>query len=105
MLKSERMVVQSPMSFGGSRKRLWNITRSGPGWFKVVTIPTAVFLIFCGWVVVACWYVALIVVTVLGGWIMLVIFFPFRLLRRGSRKRKVEAQQHRETLEAIHRQR
>jgi hypothetical protein len=52
------------------------------------------FVIPLWWTAVLLWYVAL------GLWLV-----PYRLLRRGARKRKAEALRHREMLSAIDRQR
>lgn len=94
-LASEQVVVAAPMSFAGSAGRLWKLTRLGahPAW-KTLTIPTAITLIALAWAVILCWYV-----------IFSVFLVPYRLMRRGSRKRKREALQHREMLAALDRQR
>lgn len=90
-LASEDVVVSAPMSFAGSAQRIWKITRSSdhPA-AKVILYSLAVTGVVVAWVVVACWYV-----------IFSILLIPFRLIRRGSRKRKREALQHREQLEAI----
>ena len=46
------------------------------------------------WMFVACWY--FVIYVLFGLW-----FIPYRLLRRGSRKRKQEKLRHREVLDAI----
>lgn len=82
-LASERVVIQSPMSFVGSSRRIWKITDK----VKPLTVPLAVLLIALAWVIVAAW-------TLFFG----IFLVPYRLLRRGSRKRKQENLRHRETL-------
>ena len=52
----------------------------------------AVVLVVAAWVLVTAWYL------VWGIWLI-----PYRLLRRGARKRKVEAMRHRELMGTIHR--
>ena len=50
-------------------------------------------LIACAWVLVLGWYV-----------VFTVFLVPYRLIRRGQRKRNLQAAQHREMLAAVHRQ-
>ncbi len=78
------------MSFIGSAKRAWRLTRFGPGWVKVLTVPLVIVLILCWWAVDLCWY------AVFG-----LLVWPWRLVRRGQRRRKIEGLRHREMLEAI----
>ena len=88
-LQSERVVVDAPMSFTGSAKRLRRLTRPLPGGI-IVAIP----LIAAAWVVVAAWYV---VAVVLFG----VLFIPWRLLRRHQRLNRMRRLQHREELAVL----
>lgn len=91
-LASERVVVQAPMSFVGSAARIWKLTDAGPPAMKAATVPIAVMLVLLAWCVVCCWYL------VFG-----LFLVPYRLLRRGSRKRKRDTLRHQETLRAIER--
>lgn len=87
-LKSESMVIQAPMSFTGATKRLWRITYRENPWLRwLLAVPAAVLLVAVAWMVVLAWYV-------LFGFLVA----PYRLLRRGSRKRKLTEQRHREML-------
>ena len=89
-MESERIVVESPMSFTGSGKRLWRITdRDGAATRWLLAIPTALLLIAAAWIVVAGWYV-------LFG--LLVV--PWRLVRRSGRKRRLDDARHREAVRA-----
>lgn len=89
-LKSEGVVIESPMSFTGAGKRAWKLTRLGhPAW-KIVTVPTACFIVMFWWAAICCWYL------VFGLFVV-----PWRLIRRGSRKRKKAELQHRETMAAL----
>ena len=81
-LESERVIVQAPMSYTGSAKRIW---RLGSGGWRTLLI----FVIAAAWVVVTGWYL------LWGIWLI-----PYRVIRRGERKRKRQALQHREMLEA-----
>lgn len=90
-LASERVVVAAPMSLSGSAGRIWKLVR-GPMPLAVALGIVAVVLITVVWVVVIAWY------CVFGLWLV-----PYRLLRRGSRKRKREGLQHREVLAAVKR--
>jgi hypothetical protein len=90
-LESEKVVIAAPLSFAGSAARIWKLTgltvnpygRIGAG-------VAAILLIACAWTFVLGWYLT---------WGLLLV--PYRLIRRGSRKRKREALQHREMLAAI----
>ena len=87
-LDSEKIIVSAPMSFTGAAKRAWKLTRIGSGpWPKVGTVPLAIILIALWWVVICVWYV-----------VFSLLLVPYRLIRRVSRKRKVEEQRHREQL-------
>lgn len=86
-LASEQVVIQSPMSFVGSTRRIWKITRVGHPALKVLLVPLAVALLLVAWTVVACW-------TVVFG----IFLVPYRLLRRGQRRRRQDALRHRELL-------
>lgn len=88
-LASEQVVVSAPMSFQGSAKRAWKLTRLGPPAAKFATVPLAILLISVWWVVICAWYA-----------VFSVLLVPYRLIRRGSRKRKVEELRHRERLAA-----
>lgn len=92
-LASENVVISAPMSFTGSAQRVWKITRQDSPAAHWLLVIAAVFLIPLLWCVIAAWYV------VFG-----LLLFPYRILRRGSRKRKRQSLQHRETMAAIERQ-
>lgn len=90
-LQSETMAVSAPMSYSGSARRI-----GGPLWSRAGTAVKVLvgwwlvpILVVCAWVLVTCWYL------VFG-----LLLAPYRLLRRGSRKRKREEQRHREMLDA-----
>ena len=92
-LKSENVVVAAPMSFTGSSKRVWKMTRSSNVWLRwLVLIPIALMGVLVMWSFVAMWYVCF------G-----LILWPWRLIRRGSRKNKRDALRHAELLEATRR--
>lgn len=79
-LDSERVVIEAPLSYTGSAKRLW---RFGPRWL----IPVLLVLIAAAWIVVTGWYL-----------IFGLLLVPYRLIRRSSRKQKRDALRHREML-------
>lgn len=90
-LASEKVVVAAPLSFAGSAARIWKltgITSQAPA--RVGLGVLAILLILVAWVIVLAWYLV---------WGIFLV--PYRLIRRGSRKRKREALQHREQLAAI----
>jgi hypothetical protein len=87
---SENVVIQAPMSFAGSAGRVWKLTRVGnPALRWALAIPAALMLLVFAWFLVAGWYL-------LFG----LLLVPYRLVRRGSRKRKRDALRHRELLES-----
>ncbi|QHU94035.1 hypothetical protein GWK78_03315 [Candidatus Saccharibacteria bacterium oral taxon 488] len=97
-LKSEKIVISSPLSFSGSAKRIWKITDVDNPVVKALLSLVAAALIMFAWVFVAFWYVLIYVV--FG-----ILFIPYRLLRRSSRKQKQAKLRHREVLEAIEKNR
>jgi uncharacterized membrane-anchored protein len=90
-MDASRTVVAAPMSFAGSLGRttnlLWHDRHVAIKVFAVFAVPVIVGL---WWFVIVGWYV-------LFG----LILAPYRLVRRGSRKRKREGRMHQETLRAI----
>lgn len=93
-LKSEKIVLSSPLSFIGSALRIWKVADVGNIFTRLLLIPVAVIFMLCAWMFVAFWY---FIIYVLFG----ILFIPYRLLRRGSRKQKQERLRHREILDAI----
>jgi hypothetical protein len=90
-LESEKVVVSAPLSYAGSAARLWKltgITENAGG--RVALALAAIILIIGAWCFVTAWYVTFGLLLV-----------PYRLIRRGSRKRKRDALQHRELLSAM----
>ena len=97
-LRSENIVISSPFSFSGSAARIWKITRADNQLLKwLLLIPLALLLIIGAWTFVVCWY---FVMYVLFG----ILFIPYRLIRRSSRKNKRDKLRHREVLAAIEQQ-
>lgn len=91
MSNSSDVVIEAPMSFTGSAKRLWKKTQVDNSLIRwAVLIPIVLGLIGVSWIVIAAWY------SVFG-----IFLVPYRLLRRGSRRDKRALMQHRETLERI----
>jgi hypothetical protein len=88
-LASERIVLSAPMSFHGSSVRIWKLTDREDA-SKCLFIHLALLLILKAWCVILVWYV------VFG-----LLLVPYRLIRRGSRKRKMENLRHRELLGAV----
>ena len=61
-LKSEKVVISSPLSFIGSVKRIWKITDVDNPAVKMLLSLVAAALILFAWVFVAFWYVLIYVV-------------------------------------------
>ena len=97
-LRSEKVVVSSPLSFSGSAKRIWKITDVDNPVAKVLLGLVAAAFILFAWIFVAFWYVLMYVV--FG-----ILFIPYRLMRRSSRKQKKAKLRHREVLDAIEKNR
>lgn len=89
---ASRTVVAAPMSFAGSAGRTLNLLwhQKTPG-IKFGIGLWLVPLILCAW-----WSAIVLWYAIFG-----LLLAPYRLLRRGSRKRKREARMHEETLRAI----
>lgn len=97
-LRSEDVIINAPMSFAGAAQRSWRLRRRthlpGPAWLSGVSMTVvAVALVIVWWAAVAVWYATF------G-----LLLFPYRLLRRGARKRKAEALRHREMMAALERE-
>jgi uncharacterized membrane-anchored protein len=90
-LASEEVVVSAPVSLAGSAERIWKITRLSevPG-YRAGLVVCALVLIGMAWTFVLAWYVTF------G-----LLLAPYRLIRRGQRKRKRDSLMHREQLDAI----
>lgn len=84
-------MVAAPLSYAGSAARIWKLTgMSDAAPARIGLALVAIVLILGAWAFVTAWYVT---------WGLLLV--PYRLIRRGSRKRKRQALQHREMLAAI----
>src|SRR5262249_33670697 len=98
-LPSERVVVSAPMSFTGAAARAWKLTRypHGAGWMtaaRTATITGVILLTLIWWAAVLCWY------AIFSVWLI-----PYRLIRHGARRRKIERLQHAEMMTAVYRSR
>jgi Flp pilus assembly protein TadB len=90
-LASEDVIISAPMSYAGSAQRIFRLRRRAHTQQALVTVTAlVVVLVIAVWVLVTAWYLA---------WGILLV--PYRLLRRGARKRKAEMMRHRELLDAI----
>jgi Domain of unknown function (DUF1707) len=90
-LASEDVIINAPMSYAGSAQRIMRIRRrADDGGALVAITAVAVLLVVVAWAFVTAWYLT---------WGLLLV--PYRLLRRGSRKRTAEAMRHRELMGTI----
>lgn len=97
--RSEDIIINAPMSFAGAAQRSWRLRRTGPQWFGLTVMTLVALLVIAAWwATVAVWYV--IIFGLLG-----ILALPYRFLRRGARKRKMEARRHREMMDALERKR
>lgn len=90
-LASEDVIISAPMSYSGSAQRIIRLRRRAAGGKSLATITAlAVLLIVLAWILITVWYLM---------WGFLLV--PYRVVRRGARKRKVEALRHRELMGTI----
>lgn len=89
-LASEKVIVSAPLSYAGSAQRIYRLRGNSTGGGRVALTVLAVVLIAGAWSFVTAWYFTFGLLLV-----------PYRLLRRGARKRKRQALQHREMLAAV----
>lgn len=92
-LGSERIVTSSPLTYTGSYRRIRNrVSDMDSGWVKwLVAVPLAVLAVAAMWAVATVVWVASLA--------LLFVSVPWKLLRRGARKRKLEEARHRERLQ------
>jgi Flp pilus assembly protein TadB len=91
-MSNKEVVVSAPMSFSGSLARtknwMWHdlpvAYKVSVGWLAVFTTVTM------WWTLIFVWYL-----------FFGLLLAPYRLVRRGSRKRKNEAKKHAEMMEAL----
>jgi hypothetical protein len=88
---SEDVILSAPMSYSGSAQRIIRIRRRARTDAELAGLTAlSVALIAVVWVLVTVWYLM---------WGILLV--PYRLHRRGTRRRKAEALRHRELLTAL----
>ncbi len=90
-LASEDVIINAPMSYAGSAQRIFRLRRRAhSGGASVAVTVLAIVLVLLAWVIVTAWYL------LWGIWLI-----PYRIFRRGARKRKAEALRHRELMGTI----
>jgi hypothetical protein len=90
-LASEDVIINAPMSYVGSAQRIMRLRRrANPGAELTAITTLAVILVVVAWAAVTLWYL------IWGIWLV-----PYRLLRRGARKRRAEMLRHRELMGTI----
>lgn len=93
-LASERVVLSAPLSFSGSARRIWKITRTSDSHaVNGLFVVPALLLIALAWTLVLAWYVLCLP--------FLLLLVAFRLFRRGSRKERAARLRHQEALAEI----
>lgn len=76
------------MSFTGSTQRIWRtVGVRGEDWAHAGWVTLAVLALVVAWAAVLCWYL------LWGIWLI-----PYRILRRGARRRQRDELRHRELL-------
>jgi hypothetical protein len=90
-LASEDVIISAPMSYAGSAQRIMRLRRRATtDSERAALTAVAVSAVGIAWVLVTVWYLM---------WGLLLV--PYRLHRRGARKRRAEALRHRELLAAL----
>ena len=90
-LASEDVIINAPMSYAGSAQRIMRLRRRALyGGAMVAVTGFSIVLVLISWLMVNELYL------VWGVWLI-----PYRILRRGARKRKAEALRHRELMGTI----
>jgi hypothetical protein len=90
-LASEEVIISAPMSYSGSAQRIMRLRRRADDGRELAAITTlAVTLVAVAWAWITVWYLM---------WGVLLV--PYRLARRGARKRQIEALRHRELMETV----
>ena len=85
------MVIAAPMSFAGSAQRLAKLPGSvASPYLRAIVWALTIVLIMTVWMFVLAWYLT---------WGLLLV--PYRIIRRGQRKQKMERLRHREMIERI----
>ena len=80
-LASEDVIISAPMSYVGSAQRIMRVRRRAHGESELAALTAAaVIVVGVAWVFVTAWYLT---------WGLLLV--PYRLQRRGARKRKADA--------------
>ena len=91
-LESEKIILDSTLSYIGSYKRLTKKTNSiNNKWLRYVIVFSLISVI---WFLVTIWY---FIIFVCFG----ILVIPFRLYRRSNKKNKIQALQHKELLEKL----
>lgn len=91
-MNNKQIIIEAPLSYTGSQKRivrLWDA--SDTPWIKwALLLPSIVLLLLSAWSFITAWYLCW------GIWLV-----PYRMVRRSSRKQKVEANRHAEMMAAM----
>jgi len=91
-MSDKRQIVSAPMSLNGAYLRTLNLAWfDKPSWFQLaVGWWLVASILFFWWSAIAVWYV-------LFG----ILLVPYRLIRRGGRKRKIADRRHKELIQAL----
>lgn len=87
-LPSEQVILSAPMSFTGSTLRAAPLFGRGRAWWsRTLWVTLAATALLTWWAAIVCWY------GLFG-----VLLVPYRVLRRGARRRRMQELRHREML-------
>lgn len=91
-MTQKKTVVSAPMSFNGAYLRTANVFWHGqPSWFQLAFgWWVSLFVLVFWWTAIVFWY------GIFG-----LLLVPYRLVRRGGRKRTLEQKRHEELLDAL----
>ena len=90
-LASEELIVEAPMSFTGSAKRIWKITATDNVLLKwLFLVWWALTFIALAWLIIFFWYL-----------IFGIFLIPYRMIRRSQRNNRREKLRHEEVIAAL----
>jgi hypothetical protein len=84
-MNSNDVIIEAPMSFIGSAKRLWRLSENI--WIEIFLLIPLILLVWC---LVLSWYL-----------FFGVLLVPYRLIRRSQRAQKRDALRHEEVLRSL----
>lgn len=89
-MQANDVVIQAPMSYTGSAKRLWRPVKHSSGLAKLAIGSFMFLVVLAAWSAVTVWYL-------FAFWLMI----PYRMIRRGQRRQRRDTLRQQEMLQQI----